>query len=183
MTTFLIICLGLFALLFAVKIIYVLCTALVVGSTRGALYVSTTKRRIAACLDTISVKKGGTWIDLGCGDGRILKHAGKRYNITGIGYELNLMAYWKAKITSLGMHHIQIHLKNFFKADLSQADIVSCYLFPDVMQDLARKLKAELKPGTTIVSFNFPLPGFVAEQVLRPEGSLHNDPIFVYHMH
>ena len=71
-------------------------------------------------------------------------------------------------------------MQNFFKADLSRADIVSCYLFPDVMQDLARKLTHELKPGTTVISFNFNLPGLTPDQVLRPAGSLHSDPIYIY---
>jgi len=71
-------------------------------------------------------------------------------------------------------------MQNFFKADLSGADIVSCYLFPDVMHDLARKLTSELKPGAIIISFNFNLPGLDPEQVLRPAGSLHSDPIYIH---
>jgi hypothetical protein len=73
--------------------------------------------------------------------------------------------------------------RNFWTADLSEADVVFCYLFPDLMKDLALKLKANLKPGAVVVSCNFDLPGFVPEQVLRPGNSLHNDPIYVYRLH
>jgi trans-aconitate methyltransferase len=170
------------AVLFGIKLIYVLCTALVLGSTRGALYVSTTHKRIVACLDAVHIQKGDIWIDLGCGDGRVLRHAFQRYQVKAIGYELNMMAYIRAKIMSLGMNGIQIRLRNFFKADLSNADIISCYLFPDVLPDLVHKLKSELQPGTIVVSFNFPLPSFNPKQILRPHGSLHSDPIFIYHI-
>jgi hypothetical protein len=50
------------------------------------------------------------------------------------------------------------------------------------MRSLAVKLQAELRPGTRVISFNFPLPGFVPLRILRPGGALHNDPIYVYRM-
>ena len=75
MSTILFSLIGLAALLFALKMIYVLSTTIVLRSTRGALYVSTTRKRIAACLDAVSAKKGARWIDLGCGDGRVLRQA------------------------------------------------------------------------------------------------------------
>ncbi len=180
MIPFIFFLLGLAAVLFGLKVIYILSTAAVLGATRGALYVSTTRKRIVACLDAVQIKAGGTWIDLGCGDGRILRAVRARFPVSVVGYELNLMAYLKARLYGMGRSGIKIHLQNFFKADLSRADIVSCYLFPDVMSDLAHKLKSELRPGTTVVSFNFPLPGFMPKRVLRPKGALHHDPIFIY---
>jgi len=180
MKTFLFILIGLAAVLFVAKMIYMVSTAMVVRSTRGALYVSTTRKRISACLDAVSAKKGDTWIDLGCGDGRVLRQARKQYGINAIGYEINPLAYLKARLYCLFHPGIRIRMQNFFKADLSHADIVSCYLFPDVMHDLAQKLTHELKPGAFIISFNFNLPGLVPDQVLRPAGSLHSDPIYIY---
>jgi hypothetical protein len=70
--------------------------------------------------------------------------------------------------------------KNFWYADLSGADVVFCYLFPDVMGRLARKARKEVKPGAVLVSCNFPVKGLDPERVLRPEGALHHDPIFIY---
>ena len=180
MQIFLLTLIGLAALLFAAKMIYVVSTAVVVRSTRGALYVSTTRKRISACLDAVSAKQEDLWIDLGCGDGRVLRQARKRYGIRAVGYEINPLAYLKARLYCLFRPGVRIRMQNFFKADLSHAAIVSCYLFPDVMHDLAQKLTHELKPGTTIISFNFNLPGLAPEQVLRPAGSLHSDPIYIY---
>jgi len=166
--------------LFALKMTYTLCVALVLPATRGALYVSTSRKRIGAFLDAVPMKAGQVLVDLGCGDGRVLRSARRRYSVSAIGYELNLMAYATARLHCWGMKGVEIKWRNFWKADLSNADIIFCYLFPDVLQDLCVKLAAELKPGAVVVSCNFALPQWQPYMVLRPEPSLHNDPIYIY---
>ena len=56
-------------MLFVLKMTYVLCTAAALPTTQGALYVSTTRTRIAAFIDAVPMKKGQLLVDLGCGDG------------------------------------------------------------------------------------------------------------------
>jgi len=119
-------------------------------------------------------------VDLGCGDGRVLREAQKRYGVQTIGYEINPLAYLKARLFSFGPNKIKIRRENFWEADLSRADVVFCYLYPDVMQKMADKLKFGLKPGAVVVSSNFSLPGFMPRKVLRLKSSFHNDPIYVY---
>lgn len=166
--------------LFGLKMTYVLCTALALPTTQGALYVSTTRTRIAAFIDAVPLKKGQTMVDLGCGDGRVLREVCKNYKIRTIGFEINLLAYIKARVLSLGLKQVEIRRQNFWSQNLAGADLVFCYLYPDVMQRLSAKLKAELRPGTLVVSCNFALPEFKPLRVLRPEGSLHSDPVFIY---
>lgn len=173
---------GLAGSLFAAKTLYGLSIALVLPATRGALYVSTARARVTAFLDVVALQPEQLVVDLGCGDGRVLRSAGRRYGARGEGYELNPLAYLNARLCCIGHPRITIRMRNFWKVDLSEADLVFCYLFPDVMPKLARKLSHELKPGATIVSCNFPLPGFAPEQILRPGGRLTNDPIFIYQM-
>lgn len=166
--------------LFGLKMIYVLCTAAALPATQGALYVSTTRTRIAAFLSAVPMKPGHMLVDLGCGDGRVLRHARRRYRIRAVGFEVNLLAYLKGRVLSIGRKDIEIRFKNFWSQNLAQADVVFCYLYPDVMQKLSAKLKAELKPGTLVASSNFALPGFNLLRMLRPEGSLHSDPLYIY---
>ena len=167
---------------FGLKMAYVFCTALALPTTRGALYVSTSRVRISAVMEAVPMRPRQLLVDIGCGDGRVLRKAGKRYGVSGIGYELNLLAYLKAKLLCLGLQGIKVKWRDFWTVDLSDADIVFCYLFPDVMKDLAAKLKSDLKPGAVVVSCNFDLPGFSPERVLRPGNSLHNDPIYLYRL-
>jgi trans-aconitate methyltransferase len=166
--------------LFALKISYVLTTTLVLPITQGALFVSSSRVRVAALLDAVPMQAGQLLIDIGCGDGRVLRLASKRYGARAIGYEVNLLAYIKARLLCLGDNNIQIKCKNFWKENLTGADVVFCYLYPDVMQRLSDKLRSDLKPGTVVASCNFALPGFQSQKVLRPGGALHNDPVYIY---
>lgn len=168
------------SLLFIIKMIYLVSTTIALPTTQGALFVSTTHRRIDAFLNEVVMEEGDRFIDLGCGDGRVLRMAAKRYNIIATGYDLNFMAWFKAKLYSLFCRNVHIRFSDFYKADISGADVVFCYLFPDVLPMIAKKIKTELKPGAVFVSCNFPLPGFTADKVVRPEGSLHSDPIYIY---
>jgi trans-aconitate methyltransferase len=159
---------------FILKIMYAFSIALVLPSTKGALYVSTSKVRIAAIMDAVPMNSDQLLVDLGCGDGRVLRAVWNRYGTKTIGYELNLLAYLKARLLCFRMRGVDIRLQNFWKADLSFADVVFCYLFPDVIKQLSEKLRSELKPGAVIVSCNFALPDLEIVQVLRPGNSLHN---------
>ena len=168
--------------LFALKIIYALSIVLVLPVTQGALYVSTSRAKISAFINAVPMTAGQMLVDLGCGDGRVLREAQKRYGVRTVGYEINPLAYLKARLFSFGSNKIKIRRQNFWEADLSDADVVFCYLYPDVMKRLATKLAAGLKPGAIIVSSNFSLPGLVPSRVIRLASSLHNDPIYVYDM-
>ncbi|MGD8961375.1 MAG: class I SAM-dependent methyltransferase [Desulfobacterales bacterium] len=166
--------------LFALKIIFVLSIALVLPVTQGALYVSTSRAKISAFINAVPMTSDQKLVDLGCGDGRVLREAQKRYGVRTVGYEINPLAYLKARLFSFGSNKIKIRRQNFWEADLSDVDVVFCYLYPDVMKRLAAKLVAGMKPGAVIVSSNFTLPGLVPSKIVRLRHSLHNDPIFIY---
>jgi SAM-dependent methyltransferase len=162
------------------KLSFVACTSAVLPITRGALFVTTPRARIDAFLDAVPLERGASFIDLGCGDGRVLRKARRRYGVEALGFELNPFAYLKARLLSLGRRGVRVTWRNFWTADLSSADVIFCYLFPDVMDDLGRKLERELKPGSLVVSANFPFPGWCPDRTLRPKGSMNYDPMYVY---
>ncbi|MGM0428172.1 MAG: SAM-dependent methyltransferase, partial [Thermodesulfobacteriota bacterium] len=166
--------------LFAFKLLYVFGTGGMLPITQGALFVSTSAPRIRATLDALPMDPGDRLYDLGCGDGRMLKAAAKRYGVQAVGFEVNPVAYVLAKIGTLGSDKIRICYGNFWTKDLSRADVVFCYLFPDLMQKLATKLGHELQPGARVVSCNFPLSGWTPTQVLHPASSRHADPVYLY---
>ncbi len=167
--------------LFLLKMAYAASVALTVSVTRGALYVSTSRRRINAALDELHLRRGQVIIDLGCGDGRVLRAARRRCSVRAVGYEINPAAFLKAKLCCAG-RGIEIRRRDFRAEPIHMADVIFCYLFPDVMHDLLLKLRAEAKPAAVVVSFNFPLPETDPVKVLRPEGSFHKDPVYFYRM-
>ncbi len=99
--------------------------------------------------------------DLGCGDGRLLIEAKKQYpGIRAIGYELALGAWMVAKLRSwIARKKIELHMRDFFAADLKDADVLLLYLIPEVMKKVERKLSEDLKPGTRVISHGFEFKG------------------------
>ncbi len=168
--------LAIFLPLAFLKLCYALSTVFVLRHTRGALFVSTSRAKIRAILEVVPLSAGTRLVDLGCGDGRFLRAAYKRYGVRGVGFEINPWAYFLARFLNfLKGVPVTVKRKNFFEEDLSQYDFFFCYLFPDVLLRLAPKLKKEAPPGAVIVSANFPLPGWEPFLVLKVE-----DPLYFY---
>lgn len=180
MPIWVVIILTLAAVFFLAKALFVFSIAFALPFTQGALFVPTSNKRIEAFLGAVPMNPGDFLVDLGCGDGRVLKAAHKRYQVRALGFEINLLAYFAARIRTRRRPEIRIKRKDFHKADLREADVVFCYLFPDVLKDVVKKLEAEIRPGTRVVSCNFPLPGWSPLEVLRPASSRHGDPIYIY---
>lgn len=168
--------------LFTFKLLYVLATAGVLPMTQGALFTSTASVRIEAFLDAVPMNPNDLLVDLGCGDGRVLRASRRRYKVRALGFEVNVLAYCMARVLSLGTRGIQVMWKNFWSQNLGDADVVFCYLFPDVMKRLGIKLEKELRPGARVVSCNFSVPGWAPFEVVCPGSTCHGDPIYIYRL-
>jgi SAM-dependent methyltransferase len=166
--------------LVVLKMIFAASIVSVAPITRGAMFHPSASIRVQTVLDRVSMSPGDRLVDIGCGDGRVLREARRRYGVRALGYEVNPVAYLLARFRTLGMEGIEVRFGDFWKNDLHHADIVYCYLFPDVMKRVAEKLEKELRPGTRVISCNFPVPGWKPLEILHPESSLHGDPIYLY---
>jgi SAM-dependent methyltransferase len=166
--------------LFAIKMIIAVSIVSVLRITQGAMFHPSAKIRVKTFLDATAMRPDELLIDVGCGDGRVLKEARKRYGVKALGYEVNPMAYVLARLRNIFTRNVEIRFKNFWKENISSADVVFCYLFPDVMQRLAHKLEQELHPGARVVSCNFRLPGWMHHTELNPDSFFHSGPIFCY---
>ena len=129
----------------------------------------------------MELKKDQVLIDLGSGDGLLLIEAEKKYKVKTIGYEISLAAFLLSKINIfLKRAKTKVYFKNFFKANLSQADVIFCYLFPNVMPRLSEKLKRDLKSGVRIFSLAFPLPNWPEEKIEYLDERNKKEKIFIY---
>jgi predicted RNA methylase len=100
--------------------------------------------------------------DLGCGDGRTIITAARRYGARAVGLEIDPLRYiWcQSLITLFGLRkRVRIVYGNFFKQDLSEATVVTCYLLQDTNGKLEEKFATELRPGTRVVSNTFTFLG------------------------
>lgn len=163
------------------KLVFAVFTGACTPFTGGALFTTTHISKIHKILDAVSMRPGDILYDVGCGDGRFLVAARKRYAVRAIGYEINPWAYLLAKIMVWysGTRAI-IYYKDFWRADLGDADIVFCYLFPDVMSRLRDKLTQEARVGTRVISCNFEVPGWRPDRILKTNHRIHKDPIYIY---
>jgi predicted RNA methylase len=169
------------AVLAALKIAFALLTGLSTFKTGGAMFTTTHRSKIKRILDAVSMGPGQVVYDLGSGDGRFLIASAKRYKVNAIGFEINPWAYVLSRFrVGFWQANVSIHFQDFWKADLSKADIVFCYLFPDVMERLKEKLSRELKAKAKVISCNFEIPGWRPEEIITASHCIHTDPIFIY---
>ena len=130
--------------------------------TRGAPWVPTSMKMVHKMLTMAEVGPDDLVYDLGCGDGRTIVTAARRYGTRAVGVEIDPLRYiWcQALITFLGLRdRVKIIYGDFFSQDLSAADVVTCYLLQSTNKKLEEKLKRELGSGTRVVSNTFTFPG------------------------
>ena len=129
---------------------------------RGAPWVPSNMDRVHKMLTMAEVGPDDLIYDLGCGDGRIVITAARRYGARAVGIEIDPLRYvWcQLLITILGLRdRVRIVYGDFFSQDLSPADVVICYLLQSTNLKLEGKFTQELRPGTRVVSNYFSFPG------------------------
>ncbi len=137
---------------------------------RGAPWVPTTMNTVRKMLTMAEVGPDDVLYDLGCGDGRTIVTAARRYGARAVGIELDPLRYiWcQMLITVLGLRdRVQVIFGDFFNQDLSDADVVTCYLLQSTNNKLEEKFQRELTGGTRVVSNTFTFPGL---QRVRQDG-------------
>ena len=65
---------------------------------------------------------------------------------------------------------VEFRQEDLFRADLREATVVTLFLFPEMNQRLLPKLRAELRPGTRIVSHRFGLGDWAPERTVEVGG-------------
>ena len=145
----------------------VLLGAYYLGIFKGAPFVPTDKLTLERMITLAEIKPGEKLVDLGSGDGRIIIAAAMLGAIAH-GFEINpllvLWSRWKIKKAGLSDRAF-VHWKSFWRADLSEFDIVMLFGITGIIGQLEVKLKAELKDGSRVISNTFKFPNWEPEKV------------------
>lgn len=159
-------------------VVFVLLVSLGYASLCGAPWVPTWKRDINRLVDFIEVKKGERFYELGCGDGRVCFAVAKKHGADVVGVELSLLQFLVARLRAFCFKRraqskqvVEMRWGNALKADLSDADAVYVFLMPALYQTLVEKFERELRPGTQVVTYVWPLPGWEPVRVDECEGA------------
>jgi SAM-dependent methyltransferase len=121
-------------------------------------YVPTTNEVVDRMLHVANVSALDVVYDLGCGDGRIVIAAAKKYGARGVGVDLDPARIREARENAkkAGVENlVTFKVADLFKTDLTEATVVTLYLLPELNRRLKPKLFAELRPGARVVSHDF----------------------------
>jgi hypothetical protein len=109
-------------------------------------------------------------IDLGSGDGRIVLTAAKVFGARGFGVEIKDDLVRKANEAARKegvADRVKFFKQDLFKTDVARATVITMYLLPDTVNLLKDKFLQELRPGTRIVSHDYPLTGWIPEKYVQ----------------
>ena len=125
------------------------------------VFVPTPQEAVEKMLQMAEIKKGDVVYDLGCGDGRIVVTAARKYGVKAIGFDIDPQRV-KESLENVRTNHVghlvTIRQEDIFTLDLSEASVVTLYLLPELNVKLMPQL-SKLKPGSRIISFDFDMRG------------------------
>jgi SAM-dependent methyltransferase len=138
-------------------------------------YVPTSPAVVEAMLRLGKTGAGDVHYDLGCGDGRIVIMAVKKFGAArGTGYDIDPQRIKEANENArrAGVtDKVRFILGNLFEADFQDASIVTLYLLPEVNLKLRPKLLKDLRVGSRIVSHQFDMGDWQPDKKIEVDGS------------
>ncbi|HEY6721902.1 MAG TPA: class I SAM-dependent methyltransferase [Burkholderiales bacterium] len=123
-------------------------------------YVPTPWMIVEQMLKLADIRGDDVVYDLGSGDGRLVIAAAKRFGAHGVGVELQTELVDVARIGANDegvADRVKFVQGDLFETDIKEASVVMLYLLPQFVMRLVPRFRAELRPGTRIVSHDYPL--------------------------
>lgn len=142
-----------------------------------APWVPTPQPVVDRMLEVASVSGRDVLFDIGCGDGRIVITAARRYGARGVGIDID-----KAKIEESERNAIAAGVErqvkfidmDATKADISEATVVCLYLLPESNALMRPILESQLRPKSRVVCHNYEIPGWEGKKVLTETVEVEN---------
>jgi len=133
-----------------------------------APYVSTPPDVVDRMLRLASVSSNDVVYDLGCGDGRIVIAAAQQFGARGVGVDIDPERIAEARRNAAQArveHLVSFKLEDALNTDVSEATVVTLYLLSAQNVALRPRLASQLRPGARIVSHNFAMGSWEADEV------------------
>lgn len=149
------------------------------------VYVPTPQKVVEKMLEVAGVTKDDVVYDLGCGDGRIVVTAARKYKCKAVGYDIDPERIKESleNVKKNGVEDlVKIEQRDIFTVDVSPATVVCLYLLPNLNAKLVPQLQ-KMKPGSRVVTHDFRIPGYkhVKEVRVDPgEGFAREHTVYLY---
>jgi len=128
------------------------------GAQSLAPFVATPQDVVDRMLDLAGVTNKDVVYDLGCGDGRLVVTAAKRFGARGVGVDIDpeRIAESQANARAAGVEGmVTFKQQDALATDVSEATVVTLYLLSSSNLRLRPLLTRQLRPGARIVSHTF----------------------------
>jgi SAM-dependent methyltransferase len=147
-------------------------------------FVRSTPEVIERMLELARVKPGDVIYDIGSGDGAIIIHAAKKYGVKGVGIEIDQDLVARARNNAYREkveHLVEFRAQDAFTVDMSPATVVTLYMLPEFNAKLRPIMDRQLKPGTRVVSHDYPVEGWAPDRVEPVRGDfVHNHTVLLF---
>ncbi len=128
-----------------------------------APFVPTPQPVVERMLEVAAVGRDDVVYDIGCGDGRMVITAAKKYRARGVGIDIDaaLIEECRAGAKREGVEKLVrfLHM-DATKARLTEATVLALYLLPESLETLEPLFDRDLAAGVRIVSHNYKIPGW-----------------------
>ena len=171
---------SLFFILFFCFIIVIFGSAAWAGM-KAAPWVPTRQKDIKRMLELAEIKSPDLVYDLGAGDGRLVLAVARNFPAKVVGFEFSVLPYLVARVKLLlaGFGtRTKILYRDFYHFNLSEADVILCFLTPKAMCRLRPKFNRELKSGARIVTYAFKIKDWPNVKISKPTPK--DTPIFLH---
>jgi SAM-dependent methyltransferase len=121
-------------------------------------YVPTPQDMVERMLRMAGVGRNDLVYDLGCGDGRLVVTAARKYGARGVGIDIDPARIREASANARAARverRVEFIVGDLFQADLSPATVVTLYLLPRLNEQLRPQLWQQLRVGARVVSHGF----------------------------
>lgn len=126
----------------------------------GAPYLPTLKKQTNDALDLLDLRPGQTLLELGSGDGTVLRAAARR-GIRSVGYELNPILVLISRVVTWRYRHlVTIKMADYWRVQWPKTDGIYVFLLQKYMTKLDKKVirHIEGQGSVRLVSFAFTIP-------------------------
>jgi ribosomal protein L11 methylase PrmA len=114
---------------------------------------ATPKFVIDAMMTLAAVDSNTTLVDLGCGDGRLVRAAARRGARRSVGVDLQdqLLNDARRLTTDDIRDRVEFEIGDMTEFDLSKFSVVTAYWWPDVATKFGPKILGNMTPGATLI--------------------------------
>lgn len=169
---------GILLLIITITLAYGCGSSVAVWTDGEVPFVRSTPEVIDRMLEVARVKSGDVVYDIGSGDGAIIIQAAKKYGVRGVGIEIDQDLVLKARNNAYREkvdHLVEFRAQDAFTVDISPATVVTLYMLPEFNAKLRPILEKQLKPGSRVVSHDYPIEGWSPDRTEVVRGDFVHD--------